>query len=288
MDNEKFERSMKRLKHKYEEVESTTSSQEIIQRIELEKSKRKKRHYLSGIAASIVALLIGGYLFSSFLYTDQASNGDLNNGDATVQNQNDDEPNNREDNAVENEEEPPTDTEDQEITEVPDDQRPATKSLTVYPEGMEETIQMRLHVSDHLGYATYVEENMILVETNENGKDVEYFYVDFAATGEIAFEDAFIRVEKFADTLLEDVEPIMVDRVEAAGFTYYEFNEEDVEPLENSSKHLLFITNDLTHYLTLVENGNDIYAVQTQMLVEMSDGYFPWIMEDFVKEMHFY
>ncbi|MFC0014010.1 MULTISPECIES: hypothetical protein [Allobacillus] len=305
MKDDFFEKRMERLDDKYKQAESKTSTNEIFQAVMQENDRRKNRTLLPVIAASIVALLAGGIFFSSLFFSDEASDNEpqqtstpgdqdedketANEGDNETskpneeEQSNDDTPNESEETDTAKEEQNTEDNAEETGEIQPYQERENTITETVYPEGMEEQITMRLIVNEELGYSSYVHQPMIHQNKEEDAKSIDYFYPDFAETGEIQFENAFIRVEKFegmtVDQVVEEREQIILN---------HGFEEQNIhEQIGMSSYHAMYINEDLTRYVTIVEDGNNLYAIDSQLFGAMGDGSFPWIIDQFVQQMQF-
>ena len=161
--------------------------------------------------------------------------------------------------------------------------REETISETVYPEGMEESIPMKLVVNEEMGYSSYVHEPMIHREQNENGKSVDYYYVNFTEEEEIPSEDYYIRIEKFEGSTVDEVVQERERQILENGFTEREVEGYVLGPISDS----LYTTEELTHNLMIVESDEALFAIDTQMMVVMGDGSFPWIIKSFVENMQF-
>ena len=307
MKDKSLEHHMERLNDKYKQAASKSSTKEIFQAVMQENDRRKKRTLLPVIAASIVALLAGGIFFSSLFFSDEAGPNELQEvstpGDLDEDKETPNEDNNQslepseEDNGQSEDESPKesdetdttadeqnTEDDAEETSEIqPYQNREDTITETVYPEGMKEQITMRLTINEKLGYSSYVHQPMIHQSEQENGKPVDYFYPDFGESDEIQYEDAFIRVEKFEGLTIDQV----VEEREQSIFNQG-FEEKDIhEQIGMSSFHAMYINGDLTRYVTIVEDGNDVDAIDSQLFGAMGDGSFPWIIDQFIQKMQF-
>ena len=307
MSKDRFDETMENLKKKHESVDSTTSTQEIFQSVQQATDKRKKRTLFPVIAASIIALLAGGIFFSSVFFTDEAGNEQEPQEVGTPGDSEEDTEDEAMEEDTETTEEPSDDSNEEEETaseeeEVADDEqtseeeaeeestenqaylnREETISETVYPEGMEESIPMKLVVNEEMGYSSYVHEPMIHREQNENGKSVDYYYVNFTEEEEIPSEDYYIRIEKFEGSTVDEVVQERERQILENGFTEREVEGYVLGPISDS----LYTTEELTHNLMIVESDEALFAIDTQMMVVMGDGSFPWIIKSFVENMQF-